>query len=476
MKIDNIKVLIVDDDEDDFFLTADYIRDIPNKGFEIKWANSYNEGLAQLTQNTFDICFFDFLLGAKTGIDLLKIAIEQKIDSPVILLTGKGDKKVDIEAMELGAMDYLIKSELDTEKIERCIRYSLERAESTRRLRESETQLRGIFEEMQDAILLKRTNHAIFFYNDAALNLLGYDKIEIKGITLKNLILEPEEFERYSRILGSYGHLKNFETWIVRKNGEKIQCSLNISKHVDSTRKDYFLIVIQDITARKKSERDRILTEKSASTARFIRTLAHEVRNPLSNIHLSLDQLEPELEDEELKMFTDVIRRNSHRINALITDLLNSFKTQETSLCSISIHEVLDEVLADADDSIKLKKIKLIKNYGEECFLNLDKSKIKIALFNFVVNAVEAMEAEKGILTINTSVKNDHCFVEIIDNGSGISSENINRLFEPYFTSKSNGLGLGLAATLTILQSHNASVQVSSEVGKGSVFTISFAI
>lgn len=123
-----------------------------------------------------------------------------------------------------------------------------------------------------------------------------------------------------------------------------------------------------------------------------------------------------------------------------------------------------------------MKKIRLIKDYGEDCRLQLDEPKIKIALLNLIINAIEAMEEGKGELTLSTQISGNSCCVQVQDNGSGISQENLNRLFEPYFTSKINGLGLGLAATLTILQSHRATVEVESEEGKGTTFIVTFPL
>ena len=219
-----------------------------------------------------------------------------------------------------------------------------------------------------------------------------------------------------------------------------------------------------------------MLASKATSTERLVRTLAHEVRNPLTNINLSLDQIEPELNDEDHKLFVEIIRRNSRRINTLITELLNSFRQQEAALSRISIHDLLDETLNEAADRLSLKKITLKKEYGEGCFLALDRSNIKIAFLNLIINAIEAMEEEKGILTVSTHIVRQSCYVEIQDNGLGISPENLNRLFEPYFTSKTNGLGLGLAATLTILQSHHATVEVESEIGEGTIFSVVFSL
>ncbi len=103
-----------------------------------------------------------------------------------------------------------------------------------------------------------------------------------------------------------------------------------------------------------------------------------------------------------------------------------------------------------------------------------DISKLKIAFLNIIINAVEAMQPDTGILTISLTSDEQQHKVSLTDNGIGISEENLSHLFEPYFTSKRNGLGLGLASTLNILQSHKAQVEVHSKPGKGTTFTISF--
>jgi signal transduction histidine kinase len=105
-----------------------------------------------------------------------------------------------------------------------------------------------------------------------------------------------------------------------------------------------------------------------------------------------------------------------------------------------------------------------------------DKQKLKIAFLNILINAIEAIAQPPGSIWIDIDKKGSRYVVQITDNGSGISEENLSRLFEPYFTSKRNGMGLGLASTLTILQAHKATVEVQSKVGHGTTFSISFAI
>lgn len=477
MTVRNIKLLLVDDDEDDFYLTSDYLKGILSMKFEITWAKSFNEALVQLEDCDFDLCFFDFLLGAKTGLDLIKIALQKNVNCPIVLLTGKGDNQVDIEAMRLGAMDYLVKSTLDSEKLYRCIRYSIERAEVVRRTRENESRLRKIFAQLKDSVLLKRFDtDSIFYFNQSALDLLGFEESEMLDKKIQDFLAYPLTWTKNAENLEEKGIVENVEMWFLRKNGEKVLCSMHATIHEDSDKNPYYLMVIQDITQRKRVERENILSEKAASTARLARALAHEVRNPLTNIHLALDQLQPELVDEDHQLFADIIRRNGHRINALITELLNSFRQQETTLQDVSVNELLDEILVDANDRLNLKKINLIKKYGEDLMLRVDIPKIKIALLNLIMNSIEAMQENVGELIISTYLVGNQSYIKIKDNGVGISEENLNRLFEPYFTSKPNGIGLGLTATLSILQSHRATVEVESELNQGSVFTVAFPL
>src|SRR6187431_3155503 len=121
-----LNILIIDDDEDDFFITSEYIKSINNGySFNIEWCAAYSDALNKICSSRHDIYFVDFRLGAKNGLDLIKDALENKCEEPMILLTGKGSNEIDIMAMQVGAVDYLIKSELTTEKLERCIRYAL---------------------------------------------------------------------------------------------------------------------------------------------------------------------------------------------------------------------------------------------------------------------------------------------------------------------------------------------------------------
>lgn len=471
-----IDVLLVEDDEDDYFLLSSMLNQIKSYVFQIKWASSFKAGKQLIATETFDLCFFDYLLGAETGIELLKHTVELGVSCPVIMLTGKGYEKIDIESMQLGAMDYLTKGELYIEKLERCIRYALGRAESIKHLRKNDVFIREVFDKMTDAIILKRPNGKIFHSNTAFSNLFGYDKAKAHTLIFNDLFVDQAAYFQLKQLIGEQEVVEEFEAVLETNFGKKIVCELEMSKQLDSNEELYFLFVIKNITLRKKLERDRLLIEKSASTARFIRTLAHEVRNPLTNIQLALDQLEQEMEGEDNLLFTEIIRRNGNRINDLISELLTSFKPEAGNFSQVAINQLLSVIIELNQDRFRLKNIEIESHFSEDCMLMIDSKKIQLALSNIIVNAIEAMKEGKGILKIITNKQKDYYVVRISDNGVGMSPKQLENLFEPYFTTKQNGIGLGLASTFAILQLHKATIEVESEINFGTTFIISFPI
>ena len=223
--------------------------------------------------------------------------------------------------------------------------------------------------------------------------------------------------------------------------------------------------------------------EKFASTGRIARTIAHEVRNPLTNINLAVDQLKTEMNGnlpensgltaENPGLMLEMISRNSLRINQLITDLLNSTKFTDLVYKRVSINKLLDETLELAKDRIQLNNITVTKNYSDDiCDVAVDADRMQIAFLNLIVNAIEAMEPGKGILQLKTFSKEHRCVVTITDNGPGIDKESQSKLFEAYFTTKPKGTGLGLTNTQNIILNHNGHIHMESETGKGTSFTI----
>jgi signal transduction histidine kinase len=210
-------------------------------------------------------------------------------------------------------------------------------------------------------------------------------------------------------------------------------------------------------------------------SARFASALAHEVRNPLTNINLSIDMLNSATTDRELKVYLDIILRSSARINYLINELLQYQEIEESGTNRHSLHQLLDEVLTLTADRILLKKIKVVKEYSvDDDKICVDKAKISIALTNIIINAIEAMSALDGELTLVTRSIGNKYVIEIADNGVGINNDRLKNIFNPYFTNKPGGMGLGLSTTLEILQYNHVVVDVSSVEGHGTCFILFF--
>ena len=469
-----VRILIIDDDEDDFWLISDFIQDISKQKFQVDWCSNYKLGSAALRNATHDIYFLDYHLGAKTGIDLLREAVENECREPIILLTGQGNQKIDLEAMRSGAFDYLVKSQLTSEQLDRCIRYSLERAATLRDSRASERKFRTILERSKDVIFIASAQLDFKNVNGAAKDLFGYNIEELLCLNLSRLFFDQSEKEGILKKLNEREEVVDHKIELLTKDKIRKTCILSASLETDPVGNRYVQGIIHDISVLKRAEEIKIQSEKLEAKGMTIRTLAHEIRNPLHNIILSLGFLKSEISSENQE-FLNVIDRNSKRINDLINELMDSNQYYKMRLEVIPLQVVMKEAIEKAEDRIQLNGVKLnFSHPPAQAMVLVDKEKMKIAFLNILVNAIESMDEGLGELTITISSILDFHQVQIKDNGCGMSPENAARLFEPYFTTKTKGMGLGLTAAYAILQSHKAEIEVSSAINEGTTFTIIF--
>lgn len=475
----HIRVLIIDDDEDDFFLIKDYLGDIRDRHFETYWASNYSDGLSKITEIKPDICLLDFLLGNKTGLNLLREVRDQGNDMPIILLTGKGDITIDREAMALGATDYLIKMELNTENMERSIRYTLAHTAALRGLRANAQMYRTIFDKSKNMIYLVDAETLQFVeVNDMATHIFGYDKeYFLKHMTFYDLFDNKQDAEKIEKILRDKGDITDYEVSLRTQKGDAKIFLLSAVNHKTAQGAIHFHGTIADATQIRQIEQDRLIAEKLAATSRLTRALAHEVRNPLTNIDLSIEQIESEYPDSEWSDYLDIIKRNSRRIGTLITELLNTSNPSKLEFSIHKLNDLLEEAIEMAKDRITLKNITVIKNYAtQNPLVSASAEAFNVAILNIIVNAIEAISEVKGIITISTLINNDECYISIEDNGCGIPADQLTRIFEPYVTTKPKGTGLGLITTLNVLRAHKGILRVNSILGKGTRFLITLPI
>jgi PAS domain S-box-containing protein len=470
-----IKIAIVDDDEDDYFIIANYIKNI-QANLRVEWINDYKTAIEKIKEEAYNIYFIDYRLGNETGLTLLQEATAMGCEEPIVLLTGKGNREIDIRAMRSGATDYLVKSELNTEKLERCTRYSLERAAVLKEVKDRENKYRNLFEGSKDAIFIADAELNLSEINPAASFLLGYEGSDLVSRNLFEFIRNPRQKEYIHDCLKKGQSFTDLEIEVENKENEIKSCLFSVSFQKNPANKWLVHGILHDITNLKRIELAKLQAQKLAANERLMRIIAHEIRNPLNNISLAIQHFEDIGEDPEMKKeLTGIIQRNCKRINQSITELLDLTRSGELEFKKHTLQEIMNESIATVADRINLQNIKIEKKYQEKPLeISADKSKLKIAFSNILINAIEAMEQNKGELAVSMHASPDTYTVCIKDNGVGISEENLPRLFEPFFTSKKNGMGLGLAASYSILQSHSASVHVESKINKGTNFIINF--
>jgi len=214
--------------------------------------------------------------------------------------------------------------------------------------------------------------------------------------------------------------------------------------------------------------------EKFTATGRISRTIAHEVRNPLTNISLAAEQLQETIvQRPDSTVLLDMITRNAARINQLVAELLNATRFAHLEFQKTDVNRLMRETLDMATDRIELNHIRVEEYYSAEaCHVTVDAEKMKLALLNIIVNAIEAMEKNQGVLVLKTKKQDNKCIIEIRDNGKGMDEDVLQNLFEPYFTGKPKGNGLGLTNSQNIIFNHKGSIKVRSKQGEGAIFII----
>ncbi|UXP32534.1 PAS domain S-box protein [Reichenbachiella agarivorans] len=340
-----------------------------------------------------------------------------------------------------------------------------------------ERKYQRLFEESIDAILLMDESYGFVETNQSLQHLFGHLKEELKAMKVSNLFFKETDFMLFKEELRAQQKVEEMELVLLDKWKRKRYCLINCVSIRDEEGNLTYLAVIRDLTKRRQASRELVQAEKLAMTGKIARTIAHEVRNPLTNLTLALEQLKEEIpaDVEDANLYFDIISRNAERIGKLITDLLNSSKPKELSPVKQSLNALVKESLDLVKDRLKLKNMAVVEEYASDLpDIPLDGDQFKVALLNMFINAIEAMEAELGKLQVFTYREDNYVILEISDNGKGMTSQELSNLFQPYFTGKKEGTGLGLTTVQNIIHSHKGRIEAESEVGAGTSFYITF--
>jgi PAS domain S-box-containing protein len=482
MRTETIRVLVVDDDEDDYFMLRDLLGEVRDRKFNLEWASSYEVGKAAISKKAHDVCFLDYRLGAQTGLDLLKESISEGYKVPIILLTGYGEQDVDLEAMQVGAADYLIKDQINPILLERSIRYSIHRIQTLEALRDREESIRSLLDSTFEGIIVHDLDGMILNVNRVATQIFGYHPTEMIGTLLSAYGMEGNR-ELFSDIMKS-SKVVSFESMGVRKDQSRIHLEIS-GKPYQHQGHSVRLTTIRDITSRKQMEVQILMQDRLASVGLLASSLAHEIGTPLGVIQGRAEYLAIQTQDNlVVKKNVDVIVSQIDRVSKLIRSLLNLARGDEIHQAGrVQLNQIVEEVLDLMGHELRKHSIAIENKVGKDnpVAVRAESQPLHQVLLNLLVNSVHAIESavkngrpQGHFIQLTTEEQGSQRVLSVKDSGCGISEKNLKNLFKPFFTTKDIGVGtgLGLATSYRIIESWGGSIQVESQEGSGTTFKV----
>lgn len=229
-----VRVLLIDDDEAAFFLTRAILDQIPNRSFELDFARTFAEGDEAIARGEHDVYLVDYLIGDDSGIELVRRARRALNRAPMILLTGKGRYEVDVEAMEAGVSDYLEKANVDPDRVERAIRYAMERARAEAALRESEARHRSMFDHLPIGLYRTSVEGELMDANPALVQILGHPSRDTLACGYaRNFFVNPAHRRSFLDRLEQVGVVRGFESDLERPDGRTVHVRNAARSHRD---------------------------------------------------------------------------------------------------------------------------------------------------------------------------------------------------------------------------------------------------
>ena len=353
--------------------------------------------------------------------------------------------------------------------------------------------LETVMDSLIRGVLVCDIAHNLILANKAVRRFLSIVSYEQGREPIWSVIPDQTVADFISRTLLSTDKVEGVE-FEVYVNGIEKSISVSVMPVVQDRQVTGSLILVDDITERKIREAKMRRMENLASLTTLAAGVAHEIKNPLGSIsiHVQLIQKAVDLQEnicnelnkvlgtdcEPVRYFKQidkhlkVVNEEIDRLNAIILDFLFAVRPIDANPRRGDINALISELADFVSFELKNAHIECTLNLAENiCAVDFDAGLIKPALLNVIKNAAAAMP-DGGKLTINTEEDDEEIRIIIADTGIGISDEDLSKIFEPYFTTKETGTGLGLTVFYKVIKEHRGEVTVTSREGKGTVFTI----
>jgi len=446
--------------------------------YEIKISNAIEK------IDEIDVYLVDSALLGENFLDKLATFSFTLAPSPTLLLAGKIEDPKSYSSIKNFVSDYLSKENLTASSLHNSITYAIESVQLKRRIDRTQRRYESVFYNALDPSIFLNAELGVDDFNNAFSKI--FPNVSSTGqLKLQDLFKNQKEFNEVKRSLDDHIAVdRNIE--ICRPDGTSFLAHMKINPILEPSLADTgveneligFHANFVDISYEQRLNQIKERVKHVSSTYRLARTLAHEIRNPLTNLNLSASQLEELVEGEDAELYLDIIHRSGERINNLITQLLHSSEQIELKKKVVSLQKVLKTVARQSGDRCKLKGVQLNQKYlaSKDIHIEGEPERLQLAFSNIVNNALEAVENKVGIIEMDLKVDPDFADVVISDNGVGMDEETLERLFDPFYTKKSDGVGLGMTAVQTIVTEHSGEIKIESEPGAGSTFHISLPI
>ncbi|HEV7798496.1 MAG TPA: ATP-binding protein [Pyrinomonadaceae bacterium] len=354
----------------------------------------------------------------------------------------------------------------------------LSNAQLFERLRESEERYRQIFENAVDGLYRSAPSGKLVTINPALALMLGYKTPEeLDGINIiEDLLLDQAAGSELILQLAEHGQVLDLECDLRRQSGEPMPARLSIRVVTDAADGQVFhLGIVKDVTDQKRLAQQLIISERLAVVGELVAGVAHEVRNPLFGITTTLSALARSLKDRKtVQPFIDVVMTEVSRLNYLMEQLLEHSRPirldGDVSALRIVIEEVAEEFRSPANE----KGVDLCIEYYDPEGPRVDRRKMHGVFTNLFENALQHTGRGGQIRLATTSETNGAAEVqiEVSDTGAGIAIENQHKVFEPFFTTRPNGVGLGLAIVRKTIHDHGGTITLRSNGNSGTTFVI----
>ena len=486
-----LRILLVEDNPGDARLVGESLREAEDFHHELHHSPNLTDAVVTLQEQPVDIILLDLCIPEANGLETLRMVQVATPNIPIIVMTGMNDDATGIEAVRMGAQDYLIKGR-DASILPRSIRYAVERHQTRQALHHSEERFRRLAENAPDIIFRYRLHPTPGFdyISPAIFKITGYTQEEFYSDPLlyHTLLQADEATAQQPGTLDRHAMLPSTVRCICKDGTVRWLEHRKVALFDDQGVPEAEEGIIRDMTDRMLLEDELQRSRKLAAIGQLAGGIAHDFNNLLTAILTFSDFLLKEIDDPDQRDDITEIKLAGER-GALLTRQLLAFSRRQLMHPKVmDLNDIL-RGMQNMLQSLIGRDIQFDVRLSDDLWSILsDPGQIEQCILNLVLNARDAMP-EGGTLTIETrnlllngSARADHpdiangayVILRVTDTGEGIAEEDKDRLFEPFFTTKpeGKGTGLGLPSVHGILEQSGGHIRLRSERGQGASFTV----